>query len=97
MKKLWDLKKVFSNLEPEGQGRGIIMRVTHLLLLELFYTIETNFMYFFAHDCITYVSLNAVLKDVRNKSMIPYLIVLRKYNIVYNIFFYIVVIIRALL
>ena len=28
MKKLWDLKKVFSNLELEGQGRGIIMGVT---------------------------------------------------------------------
>ena len=27
MKKLWDLKKVFSNLELEGQGRGIIMGI----------------------------------------------------------------------
>ena len=44
-------KKVFSNLELEGQGRGIIMGVTHLLLLGPFYTIQTNFMYFFAHDC----------------------------------------------
>jgi hypothetical protein len=26
-------KKVFSNLEPEGQGRGIIMGVTRLLIL----------------------------------------------------------------
>ena len=52
MKKLWDLKKVFSNLEPEGQGRGIIMEVTRLLPLEPFYTIQTNFMYFFAHDCM---------------------------------------------
>ena len=51
MKKLWDLKKVYSNLEPERQGRGIIMGVTRLLLLGPFYTIKTNFMYFFAHDC----------------------------------------------
>ena len=51
MKKLWDLKKVFSNLELEGQGRGIIMGGTRLLLLGPFYTIQTNFMNFFAHDC----------------------------------------------
>ena len=42
MKKLWDLKKVFSNLEPEGRGRGIIMGVTCLLLLRSFYTIQTQ-------------------------------------------------------
>ena len=35
-------KKVFSNLEPEGWGRGIIMGVTGLLLLEPFYTIQTQ-------------------------------------------------------
>ena len=34
-------KKLFSNLEPEGQGRGTIMGVTRLLLLELFYTIQS--------------------------------------------------------
>ena len=45
-------KKVFSNLELEGQGRGIIIGVTRLLLLGPFYTIQTNFMYFFAHDCM---------------------------------------------
>ena len=44
-------KKVFSNLELEGQEYGIIMGVTRLLLLGPFYTIQTNFMYFFAHDC----------------------------------------------
>ena len=49
--KVLDLKKVFSNLEPEGQGRGIIMGVTRLLLLRSFYYIQTNFLYFFAHDC----------------------------------------------
>ena len=42
MKKLSDLKKVFSNQEPEGQGCGIIMGVTRLLLLEPFYTIQTQ-------------------------------------------------------
>ena len=35
-----NLKKGFSNLEPEGQGRRIIMGVTRLLLLGLFYTIQ---------------------------------------------------------
>ena len=33
-------KKVFSNLELGGQGRGIIIRVTHLILLGPFYTIQ---------------------------------------------------------
>ena len=51
MKKIWDLKNVFSNLELEEQGRGIIMGVTRLLLLGPFYSIQTNFLYFFAHDC----------------------------------------------
>ena len=37
MKKLRDLKKVSSNLEAEGQGRGIIMGVTGLLLAGPFY------------------------------------------------------------
>ena len=37
MKKLWDLKKVFSYLELERQGRGTIMGVTRLLLLGPFY------------------------------------------------------------
>ena len=45
-------KKVFSNLEPEGQGRGIIKGGTRLFLLGPFYTIHINFMYYFAHDCI---------------------------------------------
>ena len=48
---LWNLKKGFSNLELEGQGHSIIMGVTCLLLLGLFYSIQTNYMYFFAHDC----------------------------------------------
>ena len=53
MKKLWDLKNVFSNLELEGQG--IIMGVTSLLLLGPFYSIQTNFLYFFAHNCTSTV------------------------------------------
>ena len=44
-------KKGFSNLEPAGKGGGIIMGVTRLLLLGPFYTIQTNFMYYFAHNC----------------------------------------------
>ena len=43
--KVLDLKKVFSNLEPEWQGRGIIKGVTRLLLIGPFYTIQINFMY----------------------------------------------------
>ena len=39
MKKFGDLKKVVTDLEPEGQGRGIIMGVTGPLLLEPFYYI----------------------------------------------------------
>ena len=42
MKKLWDWNKVFINLEPEGQGHGIVMGVTRLLLLGPFYTIQTQ-------------------------------------------------------
>ena len=42
MKKLWDLKKGFSNLELERQGGEIIMGVTGLLLLGQFYTIQTQ-------------------------------------------------------
>ena len=42
MKKLWDLKKGFSNLELEGQQHGIIMGVTGLLLLGQFFTIQTQ-------------------------------------------------------
>ena len=37
--KVLDLKKVFSNLELEAQGRGITMGVTHQLLLGPFYYI----------------------------------------------------------
>ena len=52
MNKIFRFKKeVFSNLEPEGQEPGIIKGVTRLLLLGPFYTILTNFMYFFAHNC----------------------------------------------
>ena len=40
-------KKGFSNLEPEGQGRGIIMGVTRLLLLGPFYTIQMQFYILF--------------------------------------------------
>ena len=42
MKKLWDLKQGFSNLELQGQRHSIIMGVTRLLLLGQFYTIQTK-------------------------------------------------------
>ena len=45
-------------MELEGQGRGIIMGVTRLLLLGPFYSIQTNFLYFFAHDCTTMAIIN---------------------------------------
>ena len=38
-----NLEKVFSNLEPEGQGGGIVMGVTRPLLLGPFYYIQTKF------------------------------------------------------
>ena len=38
-----NLEKVFSNLEPEGQGGGIVMGVTPPLLLGPFYYIQTKF------------------------------------------------------
>ena len=41
------LKNDLSNLEPEGQGYGIIMGVTRLLLLGLFYTIQMQFYVLF--------------------------------------------------
>ena len=51
MKKLWDLKKVFSNLELEGQQFGIIMGVTRLLLLGPFYTLLTKQAKHFEGEC----------------------------------------------
>ena len=43
MKELRDLQKVFINLEPEGQGVGIVMRVTQLQLVGPFYYIHTHY------------------------------------------------------
>ena len=42
MKDLWDFKKVPGNLEPEEQGRGIIMGVTRLLFLGQFYYVSSS-------------------------------------------------------
>ena len=39
MKKLGDLRNVLGKLEPEGQGREIIMEVIHLHLIEPFHYI----------------------------------------------------------
>ena len=76
MKKLWDSKNVFSNLELEGQGRVIIMGVTRLLLLGTFYSIQTNFLYFFAHDysvkcqiCIDFQNLEGVVQHLIEKEI----------------------------
>ena len=55
MKKLWDLKKGFSNLELEGHGWGIIMGVTRLLLLGTFYNIQTKRDQHFDGECISYI------------------------------------------
>ena len=46
-KNFLNLKKGFSNLEPEGQGPGIIMGVTRLLLLGPFYTMQMQFYVLF--------------------------------------------------
>ena len=51
MKKLWDLKKVLSNLEVEEQGRGIIMGVTHLLLLGPFMYWNQQTADYSTHHC----------------------------------------------
>ena len=45
--KIMRFKKVLSFLELEGQGHGIIMGVTRLLLLGLFYTIQMQFYVLF--------------------------------------------------
>ena len=52
MKNFWDLKKVFTNLEPEGQGRGIIMGVTRLLLLKGHFTTYRPIFYTFLHTTV---------------------------------------------
>ena len=63
MKKLWDLKKGFSNLELEGQWHGIIMGVTCLLLLGQFYTIQTQTDQTFWRGVYIYIyHLSAYLK-----------------------------------
>ena len=75
MKNLRDLKKVSINLELEVQGRGMIIVVTRLLLLGPFYYIQTNFLYFFAHDCTSYnieTDLNQ-MNDNLNEKRMPWL------------------------
>ena len=60
--KLLDLKKVFSNLKPGGQGGGIIMGVTRLFLLGPFYYIQTNFSILFCtwlYDIFSWYLLTA--------------------------------------
>ena len=57
-------KKVFSNLEPEGQGYVIIKGVTSLLLLWPFYTIQINFVYYFAHDCTIVPSSHRIMMKI---------------------------------
>ena len=51
MKKLWDLKNVFSNLELEGQGLGIIMGVTPTSPRAILHHTDQFYVLFFAHDC----------------------------------------------
>ena len=46
------MKKVLSKLDPEGQGRGIIMKVTRILLLGPFYYIALYWgLYNFETHC----------------------------------------------
>ena len=52
-----NLEKVFSNLEPEGQGGGIIMGVTRLLLLGPFYYIQTKFSILFCTRLYVLINL----------------------------------------
>ena len=54
MKKISDLKKVFINLELEGEGHSIIMGVTRLILLGPFSTYRPIF----------YISLHMTIEIV---------------------------------
>ena len=58
-----NLNKGFSNLEPAGQGRGIIMGVTRLLLLGPFYTIQMQFYLLFAVYCIQYMKIRIIFQE----------------------------------
>ena len=57
-----NLEKVFSNLEPEGKGGGIIMGVTRLLLLGPFYYIQTSFSILFCTRLYTFKVSRTLLK-----------------------------------
>ena len=70
MKKLWDLKKVLSYLELEGQGHGIIMEVTRPLLLGPFYILGKMAYHTkqirrqCTSDCMQYAGLNWILDAI---------------------------------
>ena len=68
--KILDLKKVFSNLETEGQGRGTIMGLTRLLLLGPFYTIQTQRHQTFlvgVYICQEILKMSAIIYTVTSK------------------------------
>ena len=65
-----NLEKVLSNLEPEGQGGGIIKGVTRLLLLGPFYYIHTNFSIFFCTRL--YVPILSLSRPIWRQIMIVF-------------------------
>ena len=70
---------VFSNLDLKGQGRGIIIGVTRLLLLGPFYTIQIKFyMFFFAHDCTVPVDLMTEANTIIENQLQPKLVLFVK-------------------
>ena len=63
MKKLWDLKKVFCNLEPEGRGCGIIMDTPTSPRAILHYTYQI--LCTVLHRTVLLFNLNIILINTR--------------------------------
>ena len=70
MKKLWDFRKVLSYLELEGQGPGIIMRVTHPLLLGPFYYVFSYVTPNISAASVAIVS-HCTIHETRHIAVIP--------------------------
>ena len=77
MKKSWDLKKVLSNLEAEGQGRGFIMGVTRLLLLGPFMYWNQQTSDYSIHHCT--VPLDSLLLNQSLHSFLSSILFLNNY------------------
>ena len=80
-----NLEKAFSNLEQEGQGGGISMGVTHLLLLGPFYYIQTKFSILFCTRLYVLINLlTSILQSrifIEKKIFLDYLVFADQYFI----------------